>query len=133
MAGARVERTVVIASTDAVPTGQQVTDPGLPFPTTSGLVERLAGVSRSADNRFLDAAGLAEGLLGSTTNANILTLGAAVQSGAVPIPVEAIERAIELNGVTVAKNHAAFAWGRAWVDNPAEVEVAAGLPTAVEP
>lgn len=133
MTGARAERTVVIASTDAAPTGQQVTNPGLPFPTTTDLVERLATVSRAADNRFLDTAGLAEGLLGSTTSANILTLGAAVQAGAVPVPVEAIERAIELNGVAVAKNHAAFAWGRAWIEDPAAVERAAGLPAAVVP
>ena len=39
-------------------------------------------------------------------------LGLAYQSGAVPLSADAIERAIELNGVDIAMNKAAFAWGR---------------------
>ncbi|MGI9643987.1 MAG: DUF6537 domain-containing protein, partial [Ilumatobacteraceae bacterium] len=62
-----------------------------------------------------------------------LVLGAAVQAGAVPIPVEHVERAIELNGVAVEKNLAAFAWGRAWVDDRAAVEQAAELPSPAAP
>ncbi|MFT4867212.1 MAG: indolepyruvate ferredoxin oxidoreductase, partial [Ilumatobacter sp.] len=131
--GARVDRTVMVASTDAVPTGSMVTEPGLRLPSGNELVERVGTVTRADDNRFLDAAALAEGLLGSTTTANLLVLGAAVQCGALPIPVEAVERAIELNGVAVAKNLNAFRWGRAWIDNRQEVERAAGLPVHVAP
>ena len=43
-----------------------------------------------------------------------------------------VERAIELNGVAVEKNLAAFRWGRAWVDQPDDVETAAGLRTAAD-
>jgi indolepyruvate ferredoxin oxidoreductase len=39
-------------------------------------------------------------------------LGFAWQDGLVPISLAAIDRAIELNGVTVARNRQAFAWGR---------------------
>ena len=131
--GARVDRTVMIASTDAVPTGSMVTQPGLRLPSGNDLVERVGSVTRADNNRFLDAAALAEGLLGSTTTANLLVLGAAVQCGALPLPVEAVERAIELNGVAVAKNLNAFRWGRAWIDNRQEVERAAGLPVYVAP
>jgi indolepyruvate ferredoxin oxidoreductase len=86
-----------------------------------------------ADSRYLDAAGLANGLLGSTTTANILLLGAAVQAGAVPVDPDAIERAIGLNGVAVDTNVAAFRWGRAWIDDRDAVERAAELPTTQRP
>ncbi|MFT4616294.1 MAG: indolepyruvate ferredoxin oxidoreductase family protein [Acidimicrobiales bacterium] len=131
--GARVDRTVMVASTNAVPTGSMVTQPGLRLPSGNDLVERVGSVTRADDNRFLDAAALAEGLLGSTTTTNLLVLGAAVQCGALPLPVEAVERAIELNGVAVAKNLDAFRWGRAWIDNPQQVERAANLAVHVAP
>ena len=131
--GARADRTVMIASTDAVPTGSMVTDPTLQLPTDIELTDRVAAVTRIDDNRYLDAAALADGLLGSTTTANILVLGAAVQAGAVPIPVAAMEQAIGLNGVAVETNLAAFRWGRAWALDPAAVERSADLPGTVAP
>jgi indolepyruvate ferredoxin oxidoreductase len=133
LADARADRTVVVASTDAVPTGQMVTHPEIAVPSETTLTARLGEVSRVGDNCYLDAAALADGLLGSTTNANILLLGAAVQAGAVPIPPAAIEHAIELNGVAVATNLAAFRWGRAWRDDRPAVERAADLPVTTPP
>ena len=131
--GVRSDRTVVIASTEAVPTGQMVTHPDTTLPDGAVLVERVAQVSRADDNRFLDAAGLADGLLGSTTTANILLLGAAIQVGAVPVPFDAIEQAITLNGVAVDTNLAAFRWGRAWSLDPEAVERTAGFIRAGGP
>ena len=131
--GVRPDRTVVVASTDAVPTGQMVTHPDVAPPSESVLLDRVDQVSRTDDNRHLDAAGLANGLLGSTTTANILLLGAAVQAGAVPVDPDAIEQAIALNGVAVDTNVAAFRWGRAWVDDRDAVERAADLPVAPRP
>ena len=135
LAGVRPDRTVVVASTEAVPTGQMVTHPDIAPPDGATLAERVGQVSRSAENRFLDAAGLADGLLGSTTTANILLLGAAVQAGAVPVPADAIEQAITLNGVAVDTNLAAFRWGRAWSVDAVAVERAAGWchPAGPEP
>ncbi|NND75439.1 MAG: indolepyruvate ferredoxin oxidoreductase family protein [Ilumatobacter sp.] len=133
LSGARSERTVMIASTDAVPTGSMVTTPSLRLDSADTLIDRVAAVTRSDVNRFLDAAALANGLLGSTTTANILVLGAAVQAGAVPVPAAEIERAIELNGVAVEKNLAAFRWGRAWVDDAESVERAADLTPTLQP
>ncbi len=131
--GARADRTVMIASTDAVPTGSMVTDPTIELPSAGQLADRVGATTRAADNRYLDAAALADGLLGSTTTANIIVLGAAVQAGAVPLPVAAVEQAISLNGVAVATNLAAFRWGRAWIADRAMVERAADLPGAVLP
>ena len=133
LAGVRADRTVVIASTDAVPTGQMVTHPDIAPPDAAALAERVGQVSRATENRFLDAAGFADGLLGSTTTANILLLGAAVQAGAIPVPAEAIEQAITLNGVAVNTNLAAFRWGRAWVVDADAVERAAGWSRPAAP
>jgi len=131
--GARSDRTVMVASTNTVPTGSMVTDPALQLPTDSALAERVAGTTRATDNRYLDAAALADGLLGSGTTANIIVLGSAVQAGAVPLNPADVEQAITLNGVAVDANLAAFRWGRAWVDDAAAVERAAQLPVAVAP
>jgi len=60
----------------------------------------------------LDANKLAEALLGNTIYANVLLLGAAWQQGLVPVALDALLRAIELNGIEVEKNKQAFGWGR---------------------
>ena len=53
--------------------------------------------------------------------------------GAIAVDPARIERAIELNGVAVERNVAAFRWGRRWAAIPTEVEQAAGHRRAVRP
>jgi indolepyruvate ferredoxin oxidoreductase len=115
-------RTVVVAATRETPTGAMISKPETPYPTPERLAARLTG--RGDDDRYtaLDAATLADHLTGAAAAANILLLGVAVQQGAVPVPPDAVERAIELNGVAVDANKAAFAWGRRWVADPEAVE-----------
>ena len=125
--GATPDRTVVIANRHTVPTGEMVADPTIPFPAFDSLRDRLDQVSRSEHNRYLDAAAITNGLFGATTTINIFMLGVAAQIGAVPVGTEHLERAIELNGVAVEVNIAAFRWGRQWAVDPAGVEDAAGL------
>jgi indolepyruvate ferredoxin oxidoreductase len=76
---------------------------------------RLSAIAHVIGNDHLstiNANALAEELLGDSVYANMLMLGFAWQDGLVPISLAAIDRAIELNGVTVARNKQAFAWGR---------------------
>ncbi|TBV07909.1 indolepyruvate ferredoxin oxidoreductase family protein [Phytopseudomonas dryadis] len=61
---------------------------------------------------FVDATRLATRLLGDSIASNLFMLGYAYQKGLVPVAAEAIDRAIELNGVAVAFNQQAFLWGR---------------------
>lgn len=78
-------------------------------------IERVAG----ADNvRALDANALAERLFGDAVFANIILLGYAWQRGLVPIGHDALQRAIELNGVAVERNKQAFAAGRLAAADP---------------
>jgi indolepyruvate ferredoxin oxidoreductase len=74
--------------------------------------------------RSVDATECAAALLGETIAANLFLLGLAWQSGSIPLSREAIERAIELNGVDVELNKGAFVWGRRAALEP---DVVAGL------
>ncbi len=60
----------------------------------------------------LDANRLATALMGDAIASNMLMLGYAFQKGLVPLKLDSIERAIELNGVAVKSNRDSFAWGR---------------------
>ncbi len=59
-----------------------------------------------------DADKLSNLLMGDTIYINPMILGYAWQKGWVPLSLEALQRAIELNEVAVANNLAAFEWGR---------------------
>src|SRR5262249_9158208 len=68
----------------------------------------------------------AEVLFGSTAAANFLLVGAAYQIGGLRLPASAIEEAIQINGVAVQANIAAFRWGRVAIARPAEFAAATG-------
>lgn len=131
LAAADPERTAVIASIAETPTGRMISHPDIPYPTGS-ITDRLTSTSRS--HHFLDAARLSAALTGNGAQANVFLLGVAVQLGHVPVSVASIESAIELNGVAVEANLAAFDWGRRWAHDPSTVETiadaSAGHPTA---
>ena len=65
--------------------------------------------------------------MGDSIGANLLMMGFAWQQGAIPLSREALERAIELNGVAVPMNHVAFGLGRLAAANPAALERFLGL------
>jgi indolepyruvate ferredoxin oxidoreductase len=112
-------RTVAVVSTSEVPTGRMIVDPKVTFPGRGDLLEKISSRTRSDQLAAMDALALAERLFGNTAPANFLVVGAAYQKGLVPIPAEAIERAIEINGVAVAANVQAFRAGRQAVLDPA--------------
>ncbi len=78
---------------------------------------------------FVDATRLATRLLGDSIATNLFLLGFAYQQGLLPISAEAIEKAIELNGVAAKLNLQAFRWGRRAV---LEREAVEGLARPVE-
>jgi indolepyruvate ferredoxin oxidoreductase len=61
---------------------------------------------------FIDAAGLAAGLMGDAIATNLFMMGYAFQKGLLPLQLESIMRAIELNGVSIDMNRQSFTWGR---------------------
>ncbi len=103
--------TKAIINTHQMMTGDFARDRNATFPTGE-LQSAISDVAGEEHSRFINATKLAEALLGNTIGANMFMLGFAWQSGAVPIPIDAIEKAIELNGQAVEMNTRAFQWGR---------------------
>jgi indolepyruvate ferredoxin oxidoreductase len=79
---------------------------------------------------MVDAQRLASALLGDAIAANMFMLGYAWQKGLVPLSDSAIERAIELNEVSVELNKRAFLWGRLAAHDLRSVEAAAAPATS---
>jgi indolepyruvate ferredoxin oxidoreductase len=111
-----------------VPTGSMVRDSSVSAPAADTLLSRIAGAVRELVT--LDASRAAQALFGDTMPTNFLLVGAAYQAGALPFSAAAIEWAIELNGVAVAANTAAFRWGRVAVADPAAFAEATGSASA---
>ncbi|MGB6104512.1 MAG: indolepyruvate ferredoxin oxidoreductase family protein [Pusillimonas sp.] len=93
-----------------VPTADVIHNAGWQYPQAA--IEGELTTSIGAHCEFLDANALAVHLMGDAIYANPLLLGYAWQKGWIPLARESLTRAIELNGVMVDKNVAAFEWGR---------------------
>jgi len=100
-------RAVVNATT--APTAEFVKNPNWQLPG-SDLTHDIASSCGAAE--FLPAAELATALMGDSIATNMFMLGYALQKGWVPLAAASIERAIELNGVSVDFNRKSFVWGR---------------------
>ncbi|RPH67169.1 MAG: indolepyruvate ferredoxin oxidoreductase family protein, partial [Burkholderiales bacterium] len=113
--------TRAIVNTGQAITGDFVRNPDFPFPLATLKSQVTDAVGEGAAD-FVDASRLAALLTGHSIAANTFMLGYAWQKGLVPVSVEALLRAIELNGVGVADNHQAFLWGRRAAAEPDRVE-----------
>ncbi|MBD9414809.1 indolepyruvate ferredoxin oxidoreductase family protein [Pseudomonas sp. PDM16] len=78
----------------------------------AAMHEALVEAVGESKTHFVDATRLATALLGDTIASNLFMLGYAYQKGLVPVSAEAIDKAIELNGVSIKLNQQAFLWGR---------------------
>ena len=109
---------VAIVSTSVAPTGRmigRVASMGIDLDPVKAEIDARTS---SASNRYVDAAALTTGLFGNSVTANVFVVGVAYQAGLIPLPADAIEQAIELNGAAVEANQTAFRWGRAWYVDP---------------
>jgi indolepyruvate ferredoxin oxidoreductase len=114
-------RSRAIVNAEETLTGQFTRDPDLAFPAETLKANIVAAVGEKAA-AFVDATRMARALLGESIGANLFLVGYAFQKGLLPVSAEAILRAIELNGVAVALNRAAFTWGRRAAHDPQAVE-----------
>lgn len=81
---------------------------------------------------FIDGTGLATAIFGDSIATNLFMLGYAWQKGLVPLSLEALNRAIELNGVAVETSKRTFAWGRLAAHDLRAVQAAAKPTLRVE-
>ncbi len=118
-------RTAVVGSLDVVPPGAKTAHPEIDMPTADELLERVRAETRADAQFWASASDLAQMLVGDAVGANVFVVGMAVQTGLLPVTPEALETAIELNGVAVEMNTAAFRWGRWWAADQQMVQATA--------
>ncbi|MEZ7879494.1 MAG: indolepyruvate ferredoxin oxidoreductase family protein [Rhodospirillales bacterium] len=124
-------RTHAIVNTHEIMTSDFTSDPDLEFPDQA-LVDAIKLATGDENTELFDATTLAEILLGNTIAANMIVVGYAFQKGFLPVSIEAIEAAINLNGVEIEFNKRAFMWGRRAAHDMAAVQriIAPSLPAA---
>jgi indolepyruvate ferredoxin oxidoreductase len=127
---AHPEKTAVVGSVSATPTGEMITHPEVALPAPEDLTKRIAGATRSQAHFWADAAGVTEDLFGGSAAANLFVVGMAVQSGCLPIDAARMEDAIRLNGVAIEDNLSAFRWGRTHIADPETLEHTLSLARA---
>jgi indolepyruvate ferredoxin oxidoreductase len=113
-------RTVGIINKHLIPTADFILNRDFNFQTrkVGGVLEN----SLRKDTAFVDFTKPAEVLLGDSIATNIMMMGYAYQKGLLPLSADAIEQAIEVNGVSIKMNTQAFRLGRLAAADPARLE-----------
>ncbi len=122
-------RTEIIANTHELATAAFVRNPDASM-HAGALLDKLRHAAGPEHVFTTDAQAIAERFFGDTLPSNIVMLGVAFQRGLVPLHEASLRRAIELNGVAVATNLAAFAVGRLAVAAPQTLDALIGRPQA---
>ena len=120
---ARIEQGVTraVINTSLTPTAAFVTDGNVDFEAAlMNKILREAVGDKGID--FVQATRIATAIMGDSIATNLLLLGYVFQKGLLPLSLESLERAIELNGSAVDANKRAFAWGRLGAHDPAALE-----------
>jgi len=115
----RPRHTHVLFNTDCSNVGAFATHPDLDFGVDGirrHLLDCLGGHDRL---RAIQATTLALAVCGDTIGSNMILLGAAAQLGLLPVSVDALLKAIDINGTAVAMNRLLFNHGRLAVHDPA--------------
>ena len=123
----RIEQGVTraIVNSYLAPTAAFVVNPDIDF-ETAAMQCSLRRATGEQNTDFIDGTTLATALMGDSIATNLFMLGYAFQQGLIPLALEAIERAIELNGVAVEANKRTFAWGRLAAHDRAKIDALAG-------
>src|SRR5215467_13205649 len=110
---ARVDRGVTKAfvNADLQPTASFVQNPDIDF-ELGAMQTTLRDAIGERNLEIIDATGIAATLMGDSIATNPFMLGFAFQKGAIPLSLEALLRAIEINGAAIEMNKQAFTWGR---------------------
>jgi len=119
-------RTKLVLDDHFAPTASFVKNTTIDFRQEATLKQLRQAAGENALS-LVSATKLGTALMGDAIAANMFLLGNGWQRGLVPISLDAIDRAIEMNGAGVAMNRAAFGWGRRAAVDPDAVSKAAQL------
>ena len=117
------ERTTALINDYLVPLAAFAERPDMPL-SAAGYTDVIRARIGTDRTRFINATHLATQLMGDSIASNIFMMGYAFQKGFIPLSLKSIQKAIDLNGVSVASNQRAFSWGRAAA---ADLDYVAGL------
>jgi indolepyruvate ferredoxin oxidoreductase len=112
-------RTTGIINSHVIPTADFILNRDFNF--QSRKVNHVLETELRKDSSFFDFTKPAEVLLGDSIATNIMMMGYAYQKGLLPLSAGAIERAIEVNGVSIKMNTQAFRLGRLAAADPAKL------------
>jgi indolepyruvate ferredoxin oxidoreductase len=107
----RAGRTHVALNAHSAPTAAFVRNANWQNPGDDCVAEIVQTVGAEGVSAF-DANRVATQVLGDSIYVNPMVLGFAWQKGWVPLGLDALMRAMELNDMAVEQNKTAFAWGR---------------------
>ncbi|MFB9067075.1 indolepyruvate ferredoxin oxidoreductase family protein [Pseudofulvimonas gallinarii] len=119
----RAERSNVVLNTYEAMPGTFTRQPDMQFPSAQ-IIQAVKLALGGRDPECIDGTELATRLLGDAIATNLFMLGYAWQKGWVPVSLDALMRAVELNGAAVEMNKKAFAWGRMAAHDPSRVRAA---------
>ena len=113
--------TSVALNLASMPTGDLVLrrDADLNIDSRASAIVAVVGASNLG---AFDANAASEALFGDAVYANVMMLGFAWQRGLVPVTLDALTRAVELNNVAVDANKRALACGRLMAADPSVLE-----------
>jgi len=103
--------TNVIVNSHVAPTSAFASNPNLDL-SSARMKKSLKDSTSEGHLDFIEATKLATALMGNSIAANLFIVGYAMQKGLLPMSVDAVERAIELNEVAVEMNKQSLSWGR---------------------
>jgi indolepyruvate ferredoxin oxidoreductase len=121
LAKASAGHTAAVVNEHETMTADFTSKPDIAFPHQE-VIHAVKDAVGPESARFVDATRVATALMGDSIASNLFMVGYAWQLGLIPLTLESIEKAIELNGVAVKANKTAMLWGRRYAVDPAKVE-----------
>ena len=105
------DKTIVVVNSHEKLSGEFTHNVDFSFPTQK-IIQTITNRTGKDHVSVVEAQKLATALLGDAIGTNMFMLGFAWQNGGLPLSHDALTKAIEMNGVAVDMNLAAFEWGR---------------------
>ena len=103
--------TNMVINSHVAPTSNFTSNPDLDL-SSARMIKGLKEIASPELMHIVNATKFATSLMGNSIAANLFLVGYAIQKGLFPISLSAIERAIELNGVSIDMNKESIYWGR---------------------